>query len=357
MLVYRMLRKIVSFPNRNCKFANYKTLTMKKILVTGGAGYIGSHTIVELITSGYTPVIVDNLCNSSTRNINGIETIINSKIKWHNVDCTDKDAMDKVFAEEGEVIGVIHLAAYKAVKESEENPQKYYNNNIGSLEIALKCMQENKVKNIIFSSSCTVYGMPDVLPVDENAPFNKAESPYAYTKQICEKILKADACNSVSLRYFNPIGSHSSALIGDCSTDSPNNLIPIITEVAIGKREQITILGDDYNTPDGTCIRDYIHVVDLAKSHVLAMEFLIKNTGKYAFNVGTGIGISVLDAVKAFEVTNNLKINYCIGPRRSGDIEQIYANGNLAKTKLGWEPKENLEQAMKSAWEWEKAKR
>ena len=329
---------------------------MNKILVTGGAGYIGSHTVVELIAAGYTPVIVDNLCNTSTQNIEGIEKIVGKKVKWHNTDCTDKIAMDKVFAEEGKIEGVIHFAAYKAVEESVQNPQKYYYNNMGSLKVILQCMQENKVMNIIFSSSCTVYGMPDVLPVDENAPFKKAESPYGETKQICEGMLKEDTCNSVALRYFNPIGSHPSALIGDCSADKPSNLVPIITEVAIGKREKITVFGDDYNTPDGTCIRDYIHVVDLAKSHVLAMDFLIKNTGKHAFNIGTGIGISVLDAVKAFEKTNNLSINYSIGPRRDGDIEQIYANGSLVKAKLGWEAKESLEQAMKSAWEWEKLK-
>jgi len=329
---------------------------MRKILVTGGAGYIGSHTIVELIAEGYTPVIVDNLCNTSTQNIDGIEKIIGTTVKWYNVDCTDKIAMDKVFTEQGRVEGVIHFAAYKAVEESIQKPQKYYDNNMGSLEVILKCMQKNEVKNIIFSSSCTVYGTPDILPVDENAPFMKAESPYGETKQICEGMLKADACNSVALRYFNPIGSHHSVLIGDCSADIPSNLVPIITEVAIGKREKITIFGDDYNTPDGTCIRDYIHVVDLAKSHVLAMDFLIKNPGKHAFNVGTGIGVSVLDAVKTFEKTNNLKINYSIGPRRSGDIEKIYANGSLAKNKLGWEPKESLETAMKSAWDWERIK-
>ena len=329
---------------------------MKKILVTGGAGYIGSHTIVELIAAGYTPIIVDNLCNTSTQNIDGIEKIIDTEVKWHNVDCTEKEAMDKVFAEHGKIEGVIHFAAYKAVEESVQNPQKYYDNNMGSLEVVLKCMQEHDVKNIIFSSSCTVYGMPDILPVDENAPFKKAESPYGETKQICEQMLKEDSCNSVALRYFNPIGSHPSALIGDCSSDRPSNLVPIITEVAIGKREKITVFGDDYKTPDGTCIRDYIHVVDLAKSHVLAMNLLINKQGKHNFNVGTGIGVSVLDAIKAFEKTNNLKINYSIGPRRNGDIEQIYANGNLVKTKLGWEPIETLEQAMKSAWDWEKQK-
>ena len=329
---------------------------MRKILVTGGAGYIGSHTVVELTAAGYTPIIVDNLCNTSTKNIEGIEKIIDNKIKWHNTDCTDKVGMDKVFAEEGTIEGAIHFAAYKAVEESVQNPQKYYDNNLGSLKVLLQCMKENEVKNIIFSSSCTVYGMPDILPVTEDAPFKKAESPYGETKQLCENMLLSDKCNSVSLRYFNPIGSHPSTLIGDCSADKPRNLVPIITEVAIGKREKITIYGDDYNTPDGTCIRDYIHVVDLAKSHVLAMNFLISNPGKHAFNVGTGIGISVLDAVNAFEKTNNLSINYSIGARRSGDIEQIYANGSLVKAKLGWEAKETLEQAMRSAWDWKKKK-
>jgi len=329
---------------------------MRKILVTGGAGYIGSHTVVELTAAGYTPIIVDNLCNTSTKNIEGIEKIIDNKIKWHNTDCTDKVGMDKVFAEEGTIEGAIHFAAYKAVEESVQNPQKYYDNNLGSLKVLLQCMKENEVKNIIFSSSCTVYGIPDILPVTEDAPFKKAESPYGETKQLCENMLLSDKCNSVSLRYFNPIGSHPSTLIGDCSADKPRNLVPIITEVAIGKREKITIYGDDYNTPDGTCIRDYIHVVDLAKSHVLAMNFLISNPGKHAFNVGTGIGISVLDAVNAFEKTNNLSINYSIGARRSGDIEQIYANGSLVKAKLGWEAKETLEQAMRSAWDWKKKK-
>ena len=329
---------------------------MKKILVTGGAGYIGSHTVVELIKAGYTPIIVDNLCNTSIQNIDGIKQIIGEGIKWHNVDCTDKAGMDKVFNEEGKMEGTIHFAAYKAVEESVKNPQKYYDNNLGSLKVLLQCMGENNVKNIIFSSSCTVYGMPDILPVDENAPFKKAESPYGETKQICEGMLKEDTCNSVALRYFNPIGSHSSSLIGDCSADRPSNLVPIITEVAIGKRKKITVFGDNYNTPDGTCIRDYIHVVDLAKSHVKAMNFLIVNSGKYAFNVGTGIGVSVLEAINTFEKANNLNINYSIGPRRRGDIEQIYANGSLIKTKLGWQPEETLEKAMKSAWDWEKNK-
>ena len=330
-------------------------LVKKKIIVTGGAGYIGSHTVVELIDDGFTPIIIDNLCNTSVKNIEGVEKITGEEIKWYNRDCTNTEEINKIFSEE-KIEGVIHFAAYKSVEESVQNPQKYYDNNIGSLEVILESMRENNVKNIIFSSSCTVYGSPDILPVTENAPFKKAESPYGETKQICEGMLKVDSCNSVSLRYFNPIGSHSSALIGDCSSDKASNLIPIITEVAIGKRERITVFGDDYKTHDGTCIRDYIHVVDLAKSHVLAMNLLINKQGKHDFNVGTGIGVSVIDAIKAFEKTNNLSINYSIGPRRSGDIEQIYANGNLVKEKLGWEAKETLYQAMKSAWEWEKNK-
>jgi len=329
---------------------------MRKILVTGGAGYIGTHTVVELIKAGYTPIIIDNLCNTSIQNINGIEKIIGTKVKWHNVDCTNKIAMQNVFLEEGKIEGTIHFAAYKSVEESVENPEKYYTNNIGSLEVLLQCMEENKVKNIIFSSSCTIYGMPDILPVTEAAPFKKAESPYGETKQICEKKLLGNPSNSVSLRYFNPIGSHKSALIGDCSTDKASNLIPIITETAIGKREKVTVFGDNYNTDDGTCIRDYIHVIDLAKAHVLAMNFILNNPGKHVFNVGTGIGISVLEAIRAFEKANQLKINYSIGTRRKGDIEKIYADGTLIKTKLCWQPQETLEQAMISAWNWEKNK-
>jgi len=328
---------------------------MTKILVTGGAGYIGAHTVVELIDAGYTPIIIDNLCNTSTHNLAGIEKITGRKVKWHNVDCTKKIAMNKVFCEEEKIEGVIHFAAYKAIEESMQNPKKYYDNNLGSLEVLLQCMLENNVKNIIFSSSCTVYGVPDFLPVDEKAPFKKAESPYGETKQLCEKMLLDDTCNSVALRYFNPIGSHKSALIGDCSADKPSNLVPIITEVAIGKRKALTIFGNNYNTHDGTCIRDYIHVVDLAKSHIAAMNFILKNPGKHAFNVGTGIGVSVSEAITAFEKTNNLSINYSVGSRRTGDIEEIYANSSLIKDTLGWEAKETLEQAMKSAWNWAEA--
>ena len=330
---------------------------MKKIIVTGGAGYIGSHTSIELYNAGYIPILVDNLCNTSIKNIHGIEKIIGKKIKWYNINCTEESLMSKMFDEEGDIEGVIHFAAYKAVAESVQKPQKYYKNNIGSLEVVLKCMKENNVRNIIFSSSCTVYGEPDTLPVDENAQFKKSESPYGETKQICEKILEKNLCHSVSLRYFNPIGSHHSGLIGDCSADKPSNLVPIITELAIGKREEIIVFGQDYNTPDGTCIRDYIHVVDLANSHVKALDYLIKEPGKYAFNVGTGKGVSVLEAIQIFERVNKMKIKYKVGERRKGDIEKIYSDNSLISKELEWSAKISLNQAMKDAWNWEQKKK
>ena len=326
---------------------------MKKILVTGGAGYIGSHTIVELDKAGYMPIIVDNLCNSSLSNITGIEEITKKKVKWYDVDCSDIISMKKIFNIEKSIIAVIHFAAFKSVEESVKYPDKYHKNNVGSLKVLIKCMNENSVQQIIFSSSCTVYGSPNVLPVEENAEFKKAESPYGQTKQICEKLLLKQGLNSISLRYFNPIGSHSSCLIGDCSTDKASNLVPIITEHAIGKRKEIIVFGNDYDTQDGTCVRDYIHVIDLAQAHVSALNFILTNSGKYAFNIGTGKGISVLDAINSFEKTNEIKLNYRIGKRRSGDIAEIYSNNSLAQNKLKWEAKKSLEEAMKSAWEWE----
>ena len=325
----------------------------KKIIVTGGAGYIGSHTVVELYNAGFTPIIIDNLCNSSIKNIEGIAEILGKEIKWYNADCTNYKQIEKIFLKENNIEGIIHFAAFKSVEESLKKSEKYHKNNVGSLQVILKNMKKYNIRNIIFSSSCTVYGNPDVLPVTENAPFKKAESPYAETKQICEKLLEKNVCNSTSLRYFNPIGTHSSGLIGDYSSDEPTNLIPIITEVAIGKREKIIVFGNDYNTPDGSCIRDYIHVVDLAKSHVSALNYLIKNSGKYCFNVGTGKGISVLEVIKEFEKAINLKINYSIGKRRNGDIEQIYSDGTLIKQELDWQSEKSLKQAMIDAWNWE----
>ncbi|MBL6873773.1 MAG: UDP-glucose 4-epimerase GalE [Flavobacteriales bacterium] len=326
---------------------------MNKIIVTGGAGYIGSHTLVELSRNGFSPIVVDNLCNTSIQNIKGAEKIIGNKIPFYKIDCTNESEFKKVFETEKNVKGVIHFAAFKSVEESVREPEKYFKNNIGSLEVLLKLMNDNGLNNIIFSSSCTVYGSPDVLPVNESAPFKKAESPYGESKQLCEELLNKSDINSVSLRYFNPIGSHESGLIGDCSADKANNLVPIITETAIGKREQITVFGDDYNTPDGTCLRDYIHVVDLANAHIKALNHVLQNKSKSVFNIGTGKGVSVLEAIRIFEEVNDLQINFKIGPRRAGDVEQIYSDNTLSTNELNWQAKIPLENAMKSAWKWE----
>jgi len=329
---------------------------MKKILVTGGAGYIGSHTVVELYLNNYLPIIVDNLSNTSLQNIKGAEEIIGQKLSFYKVDCTNEEEMSKVFEKEKNILGVIHFAAFKSVEESVMNPQKYYQNNIGSVEILLKVMTKKGLNNIIFSSSCTVYGSPDKLPVSEDAPIKKAQSPYGESKQLCEKLLQKSSLNSVSLRYFNPIGSHESGLIGDCSSDKASNLVPIITETAIGKRNQLTVFGDDYNTIDGTCLRDYIHVLDLANAHVKALDYLLKNKNKKAFNIGTGKGVSVLEAINIFEKVNQIKVNYVIGPRRAGDVEKIYSDVSLSTNELKWQAQMSLEDAMISAWDWEQKK-
>ena len=329
----------------------------KNILVTGGAGYIGSHTLVELYNSGYNPIVVDNLSNSSVNNIIGAEEIIKSEIDFYKVDCTDFDQMNKVFTEQNNIVAVIHFAAYKSVEESVRQPNKYFSNNIGSLEILIDLMNKFNVNNIIFSSSCTVYGTPEVLPVNELAPFGKAESPYAETKQLCEKLIEESGINSISLRYFNPVGSHPSILIGDCSADKPNNLVPIICEVASGKRKSMQIFGNDYNTQDGTCIRDYIHVVDLAKAHVMAVNHILNNTKiKTAYNLGVGKGVSVLEVIDSFEKVNNLKISYELGPRRAGDVEKIYSDNTKINEELDWFPVMSFESALESAWNWEKLK-
>ncbi|MDG1917526.1 MAG: UDP-glucose 4-epimerase GalE [Flavobacteriales bacterium] len=330
---------------------------MKKILVTGGAGYIGSHTLVELSANDFEPIIVDNLCNTSIQNIQGAEKIIGKSISFYNVDCTDEDALNAVFEQEKSIEGAIHFAAFKSVEESVREPEKYHSNNIGSLQVLLNVMKKHNVENIIFSSSCTVYGSPDILPVSESAPFKKAESPYGETKQLCEELLNNTKISSISLRYFNPIGSHESGVIGDCSSDKASNLVPIITETAIGKREQITVFGDDYDTPDGTCLRDYIHVVDLANAHVKALQYVMKNKGKSAFNIGTGNGVSVLQAIHIFEKVNNIKVNYKIGPRRAGDVEKIYSDNTLSTNELKWKAQKTLDTAMLSAWKWENQKK
>jgi UDP-glucose 4-epimerase len=330
---------------------------MKKILVTGGAGYIGSHTLVELSANDFEPIIVDNLCNTSIQNIQGAEKIIGKSISFYNVDCTDEDALNAVFEQEKSIEGAIHFAAFKSVEESVREPEKYHSNNIGSLQVLLNVMKKHNVENIIFSSSCTVYGSPDILPVSESAPFKKAESPYGETKQLCEELLNNTKISSISLRYFNPIGSHESGVIGDCSSDKASNLVPIITETAIGKREQITVFGDDYDTHDGTCLRDYIHVVDLANAHVKALQYVMKNKGKSAFNIGTGNGVSVLQAIHIFEKVNNIKVNYKIGPRRAGDVEKIYSDNTLSTNELKWKAQKTLDTAMLSAWKWENQKK
>lgn len=329
---------------------------MNKILVTGGAGYIGSHTLVELCKNGFIPIVVDNLSNTSLQNLIGAEKIIGKKIPFYKIDCTDESELKRVFEKEDNIKGVIHFAAFKSVEESVREPEKYFKNNIGSLEVILKLMKTFGLHNFIFSSSCTVYGTPDVLPVSESAPFKKAESPYGESKQLCEELLNKSDINSVSLRYFNPIGSHESGLIGDCSSDKASNLVPIITETAIGKREQLTVFGDDYSTPDGTCLRDYIHVVDLANAHVKALNYVINNGGKSVFNIGTGKGVSVLEAIRIFEEVNEIKINVKIGPRRAGDVEQIFSDNTLSTNKLKWKAEMTLENAMKNAWLWEQKK-
>tara|TARA_B100001758_G_C18334980_1_gene571045 strand:+ start:288 stop:1292 length:1005 start_codon:yes stop_codon:yes gene_type:complete len=328
----------------------------KKILVIGGAGYIGSHTVVELFHAGYTPIIIDNLCNSSERNLIGINKILKTKIKFYKIDCTDFKSIESFFNDHQDIHACIHFAAYKSVEESVKNPNKYYKNNIGSIEVLLKCLQKSKFKNLIFSSSCTVYGMPDILPVSENAPFKKAESPYGETKQKCEIIIKKDTCNSVSLRYFNPVGSHDSGLIGDCSNDIASNLVPIVAEVACGVREKLIVNGNNYNTYDGTCVRDYIHVQDLALAHIKALDYLLENPGKYIFNVGEGSRLSVLDIISSFEKANNVSVNYVFGPRRKGDIEKIYSDGSLIKNILGWKANRTTKEALISAWNWQKSK-
>ncbi len=327
------------------------------ILITGGAGYIGSHTVVELFKSGYRPIIVDNFSNSSIKNIEGIEKIIKNKITFYELDCTNEAQMKELFKKEANIKALIHFAAFKAVEESVNEPKKYYDNNIGSLEVILSMMKKYELDNIIFSSSACVYGIPDILPVSELAPFKKAESPYGETKQLCEKLIDEVDLNSISLRYFNPVGSHETCLIGDCSADKPNNLVPIICEVASGKRHTMQIFGNDYNTIDGTCVRDYIHVVDLAKAHVAALNHILNcKKIKTAYNIGLGKGVSVQEVIHSFEKVNDIKISYKIGPRRAGDVEEIYSDNSKINENLNWFPVMSFESALKTAWIWEKNK-
>ena len=332
----------------------------KKILVTGGAGYIGSHTAVELIQAGYDTVIVDNFSKSDRTLLKGMEKITGSKPNFHEGDCLDEEFLQKLFKTQGPFSCVLHFAAYKSVGESVQQPLMYYENNIGSLVTLLKVMKENNVKDLIFSSSCTVYGQPDKIPVNESAPFKRAESPYGATKQMCERILEDTYLTGfrvVSLRYFNPIGAHPSALMGELPIGTPNNLVPYITQTAAGKREKLTVFGNDYDTPDGSNIRDFIHVVDLAIAHVKAMEYLDKlppSNIYEAFNLGTGVGVSVLELMEQFQKVTGVKLNYTIGARRPGDVEKVYADPAKVNALLNWKTKFSSSDALLHAWEWEK---
>jgi UDP-glucose 4-epimerase len=332
---------------------------MKKILITGGAGFIGSHTAVSLVQSGFEPVILDNFSNSDHSVIGSLERILETKIKWYEADCLDRDSVREIFSE-NEFAGVIHFAASKAVGESVANPLKYYRNNVESLLILLDAMAEYGVKDLVFSSSCTVYGQPEILPVSESTPRQEAESPYGNTKKICEDILR-DYIKSgaksriVALRYFNPIGAHPSSEIGELPKGVPANLVPFITQTAVGIRQHLTVFGDDYDTPDGTCVRDYIHVLDLADAHVKSIQYLFKQHDTFydVFNVGTGNGNTVLEVIKAFEKVSGKKLNYRIGPRREGDVVKTWANTDKIKNLLGWTPKYSLEDSMRDAWNWQ----
>ena len=337
---------------------------MARILVTGGTGYIGSHTVVELMQKDYDVVIVDNLSNSDQAVLDGITAIVGTCPDFVQADCCDTAAIDALFARYNDIVGVIHFAASKAVNESVEQPLLYYRNNLMSLVTVLEAMKKHDVHNIVFSSSCTVYGQPDpeYLPVDETAPIKKALSPYGNTKQINEDIIRDeahanDALQATILRYFNPIGAHPSALIGELPNGVPQNLLPFVTQTAAGLRQDLKVFGNDYNTPDGSCIRDYIYVVDLAKAHVKAVERMLSGSSTEqveVFNLGTGRGLSVLEILNTFMQVTGVKVPYQIVGRREGDIEQVWAEPNKANEVLGWKADTPIEDVLLSAWEWEK---
>jgi len=334
----------------------------KKILVTGGTGYIGSHTAVELINEGFDVVIVDNLYNSEAEVVDRIQKITGVKPLLEVFDLCEKEKVDAFFLRNKDIAAVIHFAAYKAVGESVNKPLEYYRNNLLSLVNLLDAMKQNGIPDFVFSSSCTVYGQPENLPVTEKAPLQPATSPYGNTKQVGETIIRDTTVSdksikAISLRYFNPIGAHPSALIGELPRGVPENLVPYITQTAYGLRDELRVFGDDYNTPDGSCVRDYLHVVDLAKAHVVAVKRLIegKNKANYeVFNLGTGTGVSVLEAIKSFERVSGIKLKYRIVGRRAGDIEKIWADPAYANKELGWKTVSSLDEAMKTAWDWEK---
>lgn len=338
--------------------------TKGTILVTGGTGYIGSHTSVELIQAGYEVVSIDNLSNSSADVLDGIEAITGVRPTFYEADCNDAEAMERIFSAHPNIQGVIHFAASKAVGESVQKPLLYYRNNLLSLIVLLETMQRHGTRGIVFSSSCTVYGQPspEHLPVTEDAPIQEALSPYGNTKQINEEILRdvvyaGAPYKVVRLRYFNPIGAHPSALIGELPNGVPQNLIPYLTQTAAGIRQELSVFGDDYSTPDGSCIRDYINVVDLAKAHVCAVERILDDSKGSerleTFNIGTGRGVSVLELIRTFEAVTGVKVPHKIVGRREGDIEQVWADPKHANTVLGWEAKETLGDTLRSAWAWQ----
>jgi UDP-glucose 4-epimerase len=335
---------------------------MQTILVTGGCGFIGAHTIVDLLENGFNVISVDNLSRASAESLNGIEKITGKKIKNYPIDLVDKKATEIIFKENPSIIGIIHFAAYKAVGESVEKPLDYYENNIYSLVNLLQLAVTYKVNHFIFSSSCTVYGNPTMIPVTEQTPLQTAASPYGATKQMGETIVRDTAhtypLSTILLRYFNPVGAHPSTAIGELPIGRPQNLVPAITQTAIGKLPTMQVYGNDYDTRDGSCIRDYIHVCDIAHAHTLALQFSIKNNltnSCEVFNLGTGNGITVLEAIQAFEKVSGVKLNYEIGPRRAGDIVSIYANNDKAVSQLGWHCQYGLEEMMRTAWHWEQS--
>ena len=329
-----------------------------KILVTGGAGFIGSHTVVELLNAGYDAVVLDNLSNSCEKSLERVEQITGKKVPFYKADILDRAALEEVFSKE-KIDAVIHFAGLKAVGESVAKPWEYYENNIGGTLTLVDVMRKHGVKNIIFSSSATVYGDPKFIPITEECPKGQCTNPYGWTKSMLEQILsdiqKADPeWNVILLRYFNPIGAHKSGLIGENPTGIPNNLMPYVTQVAVGKRPELGVFGNDYDTHDGTGVRDYIHVVDLAIGHVKALKKIEENAGLRIYNLGTGTGYSVLDIVKNFEAATGVKIPYSIKPRRPGDIATCYADASLAKKELGWEAKYGIKEMCEDAWRWQK---
>jgi UDP-glucose 4-epimerase len=335
---------------------------MKKILVTGGCGYIGGHTIVDLIANGFEVISVDNLSNGSLRMLSGVEKITGRPVKNYKVDLCNLEDTEAIFIENPDIVGVIHFAAYKSVGESVNEPLKYFSNNLNSLINILKCAADYEVQNIVFSSSCSVYGNANTLPVDERTPLQAPESPYARTKQMGEEICRDFVVKYINynislLRYFNPVGAHPSVYIGELQ-EKPENLVPVITQTAIGKRPEMTVFGDDYPTRDGSCVRDYIHVMDIAHAHTRSLQHMLSGKSKGGcdvFNLGSGNGTTVLEMIRSFEKVSGQKLNYKKGPRRAGDVVAVYADNTKAKTVLGWECKYDLDQMMDTAWRWELA--